>query len=175
MKQDNIVSIWLGNFMKKIILIFFSLLCISCSQLDTYPSEEERAILTTIGVSKLLNEDEKKTLASSKFVNFASIHKFFDVNSKNSAFKKEMYNDIISGPRLTDKTIKLINMYYDKIIVADNLDLTQRAIEKMGKTIEGRATLAKCRFVFFNYDSEEKVKELSKEYGFKYIFPKFSK
>lgn len=161
--------------MKKLFLIFLSLLCISCSQLDVYPSEEERAVLTTIGVTKLLNEDEKKTLASSNFVDFVSIHKFFDVNSKNSAFMKEMYNDIISGPRLTDKTIKLINMHYEKIIVADNLDLTQRAIEKMGRTIEGRATLAKCRFVFFNYDSEERVEKWSKEYGFKYVFPKLNK
>ena len=161
--------------MKKLLLIFLSLLCISCSQLDIYPTEEERTILTTIGVSKLLNEDEKKILASNNFIDFISIHKFFDVNSKNSALKKEIYNDIISGPRLTDKTIKLINMNYEKIIVADNLDLTQRAIEKMGRTIEGRAILAKCRFVFFNYESEERIKEWSKKYGFKYVFPKLNK
>ena len=161
--------------MKKLFLIFLSLLCISCSQLDVYPTEEERAILTTIGVTKLLNEDEKKILASNNLIDFISIHKFFDANSENSAFMKKMYNDIISGPRLTDKTIKLINMNYKKIIVADNLDLTQRAIEKMGRTIEGRATLAKCRFVFFNYESEERVEKLSKEYGFKYVFPKLNK
>lgn len=74
--------------MKKLLLIFLSLLCISCSQLDIYPTEEERTILTTIGVSKLLNEDEKKILASNNFIDFISIHKFFDVNSKNSALKK---------------------------------------------------------------------------------------
>ena len=45
----------------------------------------------------------------------------------------------------------------------------------MGKSDNGRKTLQNCRFVFLNYVDREKIAKLSKQYNFKYSYPKSDK
>ena len=65
-----------------------------------------------------------------------------------------------------------IYKYQNKIIISDNTNTIQEAIEYMGKSDNGRKTLQNCRFVFLNYVDREKIAKLSKQYNFKYSYPK---
>lgn len=56
--------------MKKIILIFISLLYISCSGLDTYVNGETKNAITMKGVTELMTEKEKQDLNSGKETDF---------------------------------------------------------------------------------------------------------
>ena len=169
MKQDNIVSIWLGNFMKKIILIFFSLLCISCSSLDAYVDKEARNKLITKGAMKLMTEEEKQNLYLGGTDSFILYTEPFSGIFGQTI--RAVANNLPHQKKI-EEAAAYIYKYQNKIIISDNTNAIQEAIEYMGKSKNGRKTLLNCRFVFLNYADRDKIAKLSKQYGFKYSYPK---
>lgn len=155
--------------MKKIILIFISLLYISCSGLDTYVNGETKNAITMKGVTELMTEKEKQDLNSGKETDFIL---YKDPFRGVLAQVLKVTADALPHKKEIEEAANYIYKYQDKIIISDNTKIIQEAIEYMGTTEKGRKTLPKCRFVFLNYVNREKIQELSTELGFKYSYPK---
>ena len=141
--------------MKKIFLIFLSLLCISCSSLDAYVDKEARNKLITKGAMELMTEQEKQNLFS------GILGQSIRTVANNLPHNKQI-----------EKAANYIYQYQDKIIVSDNTYAIQEAIEYMGQSENGRKTLKNCRFLFLNRADRDKIAKLSKECGFRYSYPK---
>ena len=131
--------------MKKIILIFLSLLCISCSSFNPYVDRETREELFRKGTFELMTEEEKQNLYAG--------------GTASAVVYTEPYSGIIGQSirnvannlphkKQIEKAVNYIYQYQDKIIVSDNTYAIQEAIEYMGQSENGRKTLKNCRFLF---------------------------
>ena len=158
--------------MKKIILIFLSFLCISCSTLNPYVDGKTRTELLSKGMAELMTEDEKRELYSGgKGAFILYTEPFLGILGQSI---RAVANNLPHKKQI-EKAANYIYQYQDKIIVSDNTYTIQEAIEYMGQSENGRNTLKNCRFLFLNRANREKIEKLSKEYGFKYSYPKLDK
>ena len=155
--------------MKKIILIFLSLLCISCSSFDAYVDKEARNKLITKGAMELMTEQEKQNLYSGGTGTIILYTEPFSGILGQSI--RTVANNLPHNKQI-EKAANYIYQYQDKIIVSDNTYAIQEAIEYMGQSENGRKTLKNCRFLFLNRADRDKIAKLSKEYGFRYSYPK---
>ena len=155
--------------MKKIILIFLSLLCISCSSLNSYVDGETRNKLITKGAMELMTEQEKQNLNSGGTDSFVLYTEPFGGILGQTV---KVVTDNLPHQKKIEEAAAYIYKYQNKIIISDNTNTIQEAIEYMGKSDNGRKTLQNCRFVFLNYVDREKIAKLSKQYNFKYSYPK---
>ena len=155
--------------MKKIFLIFLSLLCISCSSLDAYVDKEARNKLITKGAMELMTEQEKQNLYSGGTGTIILYTEPFSGILGQSI--RTVANNLPHKQQI-EKAANYIYQYQDKIIVSDNTYAIQEAIEYMGQSENGRKTLKNCRFLFLNRADRDKIAKLSKEHGFRYSYPK---
>lgn len=157
--------------MKKIILIFLSFLCISCSTLNPYVDGKTRTELLSKGMAELMTEDEKSELYSGgKGAFILYTEPFLGILGQTI---RAVANNLPHKKQI-EKAANYIYQYQDKIIVSDNTYTIQEAIEYMGQSENGRNTLKNCRFLFLNRANRDKIEKLSKEYGFKYSYPKLN-
>lgn len=155
--------------MKKIFLIFLSLLCISCSSLDAYVDKEARNKLITKGAMELMTEQEKQNLYSG---GTGTIILYTEPFSGILGQSIRTVANNLPHKKQIEKAANYIYQYQDKIIVSDNTYAIQEAIEYIGQSENGRKTLKNCRFLFLNRADRDKIAKLSKEYGFRYSYPK---
>ena len=155
--------------MKKIFLIFLSLLCISCSSLDAYVDKEARNKLITKGAMELMTEQEKQNLYSG---GTGTIILYTEPFSGILGQSIRTVANNLPHKKQIEKAANYIYQYQDKIIVSDNTYAIQEAIEYIGQNENGRKTLKNCRFLFLNRADRDKIAKLSKEYGFRYSYPK---
>lgn len=155
--------------MKKIILIFISLLFIFCSGLDSYVNGETKNAIMMKGVTELMTEKEKQDLNSGKKAHFI-IYKEPFRGILAQALKVSA--DVLPHKKQIEEAASYIYKYQNEIIISDNTKIIQEAIEYMGTTEKGREVLSNCRFVFLNYVNRDQIQELSGKYSFKYSYPK---
>ncbi len=155
--------------MKKLILIFVSLVFISCSQIKPYLDGEVKNKLMIKGYNELMTAQEKE-----KLENNGKVQSIMFKGSLRNVLTKPL--DLIRRPSLSksevEEAVHFITKFQNKIIVFDNSPNIEIVILYMGKSESGRNTLKNCRFLFLNYISRESVERLSKRYGFKYSYPK---
>lgn len=155
--------------MKKMFLIFVSLFCISCSQINSYVEGDVKNKILSKGLNELQTEEEKKILmngGTSDFILYKSPFAGIIVQPL------QILSNAIHSSAEGEKAAKFIVEYQNKIIVSDNTPAVKDGIIHLSKTKEGREILPKCRFLFLNYVDREEIKNLSKELGFKYSYPR---
>lgn len=155
--------------MKKLFLIFLSLLCISCSSFNPYVDPKTREKLFRKGTFELMTEEEKQNLYAG---GTASVVVYTEPYSGIIGQSIRNVANNLPHKKQIEKAVNYIYQYQDKIIVSDNTYAIQEAIEYMGQSENGRKTLKNCRFLFLNRADREKIAKLAREYGFKYSYPK---
>lgn len=155
--------------MKKLVLIFLSIIFISCSDLNAYINGETKDTIMMKGVLELMSEQEKESFYSGKEANLILYRDPF-----RGIFAQviKIATDSIPHRKRIEEAASYIYKYQNKIIVSDNTNIIQEAIEYIGTTEKGKEILPNCRFLFLNYVNREKIEKLSKEFGFKYRYPK---
>ena len=156
--------------MKKIILIFLSFLCISCTGLTAFtqhtadPTEIKK--LTEKGAMELMTSQEIEDLKAGKTITMIG----FRSNSRGVVLDK-----LTSMVNLSNNDVaaaKLIQNNPGAIFISDNSDIFIRTIKFLGQNEGGRSIINGARFLFINNFNENRVKELAQKYNFKYSFPK---
>ena len=163
--------------MKKIILIFLSLLCISCSTLTAFTqhtaNSDDVQKLMAKGALELMTPQERKDYEAGKTVNMIG----FQSASRGVVLDKLTSMANLSKGKIDEDVVTAIAMmekYPGTIFVSDNNDVFVRTIMYLGQSEEGRKLLKGSRFLFINNFNESKVRELAQKYNFKCSFPKLN-
>ena len=160
--------------MKKIILIFLSLLCISCSTLTAFTqhtaNSDDVQKLMAKGALELMTPQERKDYEAGKTVNMIGFQSASRgvILDKLTLSKGKIDEDVVTA-------IAMMEKYPGTIFVSDNNDVFVRTIMYLGQSEEGRKLLKGSRFLFINNFNESKVRELAQKYNFKCSFPKLDK
>lgn len=154
--------------MKKMFLILISLLCISCSQLNSYVDGDVKNKLMSRGLSELATVEERKEFTNRGEFSFLMYKSPF---AGILAQPLQILANSVNTDKEAKKAAEFIAKNYEKIIVSDNTPAVKDGIIYLSYIQQGREILPKCRFLFLNYVSREEIKNLSKELGFKYSYP----
>ena len=111
---------------------------------------------------------DKNNIINNRFIKFLYTEPFGGILGQ----AVKVVTDNLPHQKKIEEAATYIYKYQNKIIISDNTNTIQEAIEYMGKSDNGRKTLQNCRFVFLNYVDREKIAKLSKQYNFKYSYPK---
>lgn len=161
--------------MKKIMFVLSMIFFLGCSQLSAvYDSEISHALIEE-GLSDLLTEQEKVDALKGKSGEAILI------DNPTHGILGDGLQAILGGrgdKKMVESMSTLIQSRPEKIYISRNSTVLIKAIQKLGKTREGKEALKKSRFLFidsFLFNSKEEIETLSHQYGFRYVCPQVKK